>query len=97
MNMMMSSTPVDLPTCREHSKETAGTVMGTGRRGREEGKQCDDSSSGHLGRLYKPYFRRAAEVVRTIPNLRPILSEIQPKMSIPTMVPAKATLVNVLL
>jgi hypothetical protein len=38
-----------------------------------------------------------AEVVRTIPNLRPILSEIQPKMSMPTKVPAKATLVSVLL
>ena len=74
-------------------------MMSAGRRRREGRKESNDSSSEHLGRN-EPILRWASlmpEVVRTIPNLRPILSEIQPKMSMPTKVPAKATLVSVLL
>jgi hypothetical protein len=89
----------DLPTCTEHSKEARGTMVSAGRRRGEGRKESNDSSSEHLGRV-KPILRWASlvrEVVRTIPNLRPILSETQPKMSMPTKVPAKATLVSVLL
>jgi hypothetical protein len=74
-------------------------MVSAGRRRREGRKESNDSSSEHLG-IDKPLLRWASlvpEVVRTIPNLRPILSEIQPKMSMPTKVPAKATLVSVLL
>ena len=74
-------------------------MVGTGRRRREGRKESDDSSSEHLGRnkLILRWASLVPEVVRTIPNLRPILSEIQPKMSMPTKVPANATLVSVLL
>lgn len=74
-------------------------MVSAGRRCREGGKEGNDHSSKHLGRD-KPIFSRGSltpEVVHTIPNLRPILSDIQPKMSMPTKVPAKATLVSVLL
>lgn len=72
--------------------------MSAGRRRRKARKESNDSSSEHLGRD-KPcqVASLVPEVVRTIPNLRPILSETQPKMSMPTKVPAKATLVSVLL
>jgi hypothetical protein len=42
----------DSPTCTEHSKETVGTMVGTGRGCREAREQSNDSSSGHLGRKY---------------------------------------------
>ena len=74
-------------------------MVSAGRRRREARKESNDSSSEHLRRdkTTLRWVSLVLEVVRTIPNLRPILSEIQPKMSMPTKVPAKATLVSVLL
>ena len=89
---------LDSPTSAKHGKHTVGTVMSATRRSRESRKQGNNSGSSHLlGEVFVAWTSGVSGIERTIPNLRPILSEIQPKISMPTTVPAKATLVNVLL
>jgi hypothetical protein len=60
MKGVMSS--ADPPTCTEHSKEAGGTMVSAGRRRREGRKECNDSSSGHLGRD-NPDFSHASLMV----------------------------------
>jgi hypothetical protein len=48
---------VGSPTCTEHSEETSGAMVSTGRRRGEGRKQGNNSSSCHLMRTYGAIFR----------------------------------------
>ena len=88
----------DAPHSAEHRQRAPQAVVRSRGRCGEPREERDDTGSEHLrwGRTVRRLHRHHERIL-TMPNLRPILSERYPKMSMPTTVPANVKLDSVVL